>query len=352
MSERGADRALALRAAATLALTAWLTAVPWLAQAQEDAALARLAEARAALRAAERARAVAAEDLRPEQARAFATLAALDRIGRAPPLALLTHPGGPAQAARAAMTLAAAAPALAARGAAIRAGIARLNGAREAAAASAARLAVSAQAARAPATAAPPQSGPAPTPRPEAVAGPADPQETADAVRRLLGALAAMDAPLETVGGTPPPEPWRAPVAGPARPGPGTGATVLAAPHAGVRAPMVASVRYAGPDGGPGPALTVVLEPAAGVLVALRGLGAISVAAGDTVAAGALLGAMAGPPPDADPSADPAADEFLIDASASNGTIQPEALYIEVTRAGAATDPADWFRFTDERTTR
>jgi septal ring factor EnvC (AmiA/AmiB activator) len=108
---------------------------------------------------------------------------------------------------------------------------------------------------------------------------------------------------------------------------------VAAPAYALVRAPMLATLRHVGRLRGRG--LTAVLEPRAGELIVLSGLGSVDRAPGEALAAGEPLGAMGGPPP--------AADEFLIDASAMTGTIPQETLYIEVRRAGAPVDPATWF---------
>jgi len=85
----------------------------------------------------------------------------------------------------------------------------------------------------------------------------------------------------------------------------------------------------------PGRGLTVVLEPRDGVLIAFAGLGQVTRAPGEVLAAGEPLGAMGGPPP--------AADEFLIDATSPTGTIPQERLYIELREGGAPTNPARLF---------
>ncbi|PKP63131.1 MAG: hypothetical protein CVT86_06010, partial [Alphaproteobacteria bacterium HGW-Alphaproteobacteria-8] len=140
----------------------------------------------------------------------------------------------------------------------------------------------------------------------------------------------------------PPDTPFPAPVAGrPAAKGAVGAIAALQAPaYSIVRAPMTATVRYAGRAGGDG--LTAVLEPQTGVLIVLRGLATIDRDVGETLVAGEALGAMGGP--------QRAGEEFLIDASAANGTIPAETLYIEVMRGGEPDDPAVWFALTAERT--
>lgn len=117
--------------------------------------------------------------------------------------------------------------------------------------------------------------------------------------------------------------------AGVSRPG-----LVLATrPLALVTAPAPATVRYAGPllDYGN----VIVLEPAAGYLLVLAGLGELYVARDEVVAADAPLGLMGG---GLAGTGDPA-----------NGTVQgggagrTETLYMELREGGAPVDPEPWF---------
>jgi murein hydrolase activator len=149
-------------------------------------------------------------------------------------------------------------------------------------------------------------------------------------------AVSSRQAPL-------PPRPWPLPVAGEVlrgfeapdaagvrRPG----IVVAAPPRALVTAPVAATVRYAGPflDYG----WVVVLEPVPGTLAVLAGLGAVHVATGAPVEAGALLGQMGGRAL--------SAEEFLmLSDTGGGGAGAPETLYIEVRRGDGPVDPSAWF---------
>ncbi len=138
---------------------------------------------------------------------------------------------------------------------------------------------------------------------------------------------------------------------------------VLAAPPLSlVTSPVAATISYAGPflDYGN----VIVLEPEAGYLIILAGLGQVYGAAGQIVPAGAPLGLLGGTPA--------AADDFLpevgVGVSAGAGTgpeanagsapqegIQAEAvpgagretLYVEIRKGRTPLDPADWFALND-----
>lgn len=117
--------------------------------------------------------------------------------------------------------------------------------------------------------------------------------------------------------------------AGVARPG-----LVLATrPRALVTAPAAATVRYAGPllDYGN----VIVLEPAAGYLLVLAGLGELYAAKDEVVSSGAALGLMGG--------AAPSGAEFAGESQVAGGAEPPETLYIEIREGGAPVDPAPWF---------
>jgi septal ring factor EnvC (AmiA/AmiB activator) len=114
---------------------------------------------------------------------------------------------------------------------------------------------------------------------------------------------------------------------------PGHGWTIEAPAFAQVTAPWDATLRFAGP-------LTdyrqvVVLEPEAGYLLVLAGLGNVDRSAGEAVLAGEKLGDLGG--------ALPTGDEFLLEDADRAGHITLERLYLEVRRLGEPLDPADWF---------
>jgi septal ring factor EnvC (AmiA/AmiB activator) len=295
----------------------------------------RLADARAALRAVGRARLAARDGLAEGRRDAFDAMTALDRIGRAPPLAFFAHPSGPQGAARAAMVLDAAAPALGARLAGLGRDHATLAGTEADAEAAAGRLRDALGALQSARLALSDRLT-----RPERAA-------LAQAAREALAATdgdrRALDALLASFGGAaaeraaPPTGPVVAPVIGRVLgdfgAGGAQGVEIAAAPYALVRAPVLSVLRHVART--PGRGLTVVLEPQDGVLIAIAGLGAVDRAPGELLSAGEPLGAMGGPPP--------VADEFLIDATAPTGTIPDERLYIELREGGAPVDPARWF---------
>ncbi len=115
---------------------------------------------------------------------------------------------------------------------------------------------------------------------------------------------------------------WELDQSGIARPG----WLVATAPGALVTAPTAATVRYVGPllDFG----AVVVLEPGAGALIILAGLGGTFVQAGEVVQAGAPLGLM---PEPTSPQAD------------VNGVSADQTLYIEMRIGAQPVDPGDWF---------
>ena len=115
---------------------------------------------------------------------------------------------------------------------------------------------------------------------------------------------------------------WELDQSGIARPG----WLVATAPAALVTAPTAATVRYVGPllDFG----AVVVLEPGAGALIILAGLGGTFVQAGEVVQAGAPLGLM---PEPTSPQAD------------VNGVSADQTLYIEMRIGAQPVDPGDWF---------
>jgi murein hydrolase activator len=117
--------------------------------------------------------------------------------------------------------------------------------------------------------------------------------------------------------------------AGVARPG----LLIATAPGALVTTPWPGTVRYAGPllDYGN----VIVLEPEAGVLMILAGLGELYAATGSVVRSGDPLGLTTGQP---EPT-----QGNLIAASGDVGRRREETLYMEIRTNGVPQDPAPWF---------
>jgi septal ring factor EnvC (AmiA/AmiB activator) len=111
------------------------------------------------------------------------------------------------------------------------------------------------------------------------------------------------------------------------------GLILAARPFALVAAPAAGTVRYAGPllDYGN----VIVLEPEAGYLLVLAGLGELYAEEGEVIPAGVPLALMGG--------AEPEAAEFLGGGQDGGGAELTETLYIEVRENGAPVDPALWF---------
>ena len=288
---------------------------------------------------------LAFEAKRGEVERLTGVLAGLERSPE--PVALL-HPGGPLEAARAGMLLAEMVPALQAEADALKAELEELSLLRslqEGAAVTLAEGLSGVQQARLRLSQAIAEREPLP-------------RRTADDPEALAAILASADtlesfaAGLTAVplaGPDPDAPPFRdsrgrlplpveatvlrgfevADAAGVARPG-----LVLATrPQALVTAPAAATVRYAGPllDYGN----VIVLEPAAGYLLVLAGLGQTFAAENEVVPAGAALGLMGG--------ASPSGSEFAGDAQQAGGAERPETLYMELREGGTPVDPAVWF---------
>lgn len=112
------------------------------------------------------------------------------------------------------------------------------------------------------------------------------------------------------------------------------GILIATRPAALVTAPWPATIRYRGPllDYGN----VMILEPAAGYLLILAGLGTVYGETGDVVDAGAPLGLMTG-----DDTAADAAEE-------GSGAGRTETLYMELRQGKTTLDPAPWFRETAE----
>jgi len=109
-------------------------------------------------------------------------------------------------------------------------------------------------------------------------------------------------------------------------------------PLAIVTAPWSATLRYRGPllDYGN----VMILEPEAGILMVLAGLGTAFGEVGQVLAPKTALGLMGGTSPDA--------DRFFVDAVTGAGFDQTETLYIELRLGGTPVDPAGWFAETEE----
>ncbi len=111
------------------------------------------------------------------------------------------------------------------------------------------------------------------------------------------------------------------------------GLVLATRPRALVTSPAATTVRYAGPL--PDYGNVIVLEPAAGYLLILAGLGDLYVKAGEVLGQGAPVGLMGGAPPEA--------PEFLGAVRQGGGGDRQETLYIELRERGAPVDPGPWF---------
>jgi murein hydrolase activator len=114
---------------------------------------------------------------------------------------------------------------------------------------------------------------------------------------------------------------------------------ILSAPSVSlVTAPFAATIRYLGPllDYGN----VIILEPEAGYLIVLAGLGEVYGEVGQILSAGDPVGLLRG--------SDPAARDFLVEASQGNGEIRQETLYIEIRQDRNPVDPGAWFALADK----
>lgn len=307
-----------------------------------EAGLAALREG--VRRAAIRERSIAAE-LAAEEERLGALLGVLLSVEAAPRPLLLGYPGGPEGAARAAMMLSDLAPTLRAEADGLRARLQELAALTEVQR-SAENVLVEAlqeaQAARVQLSRA--ISDRTELPRrfaadPAAMARMVASARTLDAFAASLPDLPPLDTegdfaaargrlPLPVAGrllrrfGEPD-------AAGLARPG----LLIAARPRSLVTAPWNATVRYAGPLRDYGNVM--ILEPAAGYLLVLAGLGEVYPVTGEIVTAGAPLGLMGG--------RDAGGSEFVIDAGAGNLQDRSETLYVELRQDQDPVDPAPWF---------
>ncbi len=111
------------------------------------------------------------------------------------------------------------------------------------------------------------------------------------------------------------------------------GLTMATPPRAVVTAPFPSTVRYAGPllDLG----LVVILEPEAGYLLILAGLGEIISTRGEVLDHNAPIGLMG--------EKSPQSDWNLKNSGEDSGQDLAETLYIELRKSGETLDPTDWF---------
>jgi septal ring factor EnvC (AmiA/AmiB activator) len=271
-------------------------------------------------------------------------LGTLQTMSRSPEATVLLHPAGALGTARASMLMAEAAPAMAAEADRIRAELEELQVLvllRETSIETLEEGLAAAQAARTALGQAAADRAGAPDPTEEAIVlallNGADTLDAfassltsaeagevgADAFSAAKGRLPLpVDGVLLTGYGT-------ADAAGVARPG----LLLAAAPRALVTAPFPGTVRYAGPllDYGN----VIILEPEAGYLLVLAGLGDLYATTGTVVRQDDPLGLMSGQ--------DETAQGNLIATADAGSRPRPETLYIELRANGATEDPAPWF---------
>jgi len=116
------------------------------------------------------------------------------------------------------------------------------------------------------------------------------------------------------------------------------GIVIATRPAALVTAPWPATIRYRGPllDYGN----VMILEPKAGYLLVLAGMGTVFGNTGDVLTAGAPVGLMGG-----EENAKAALSAGTQDGG---GADRPETLYIELRQGGKPVDPGPWFIDTKE----
>ncbi|MDF2141934.1 peptidoglycan DD-metalloendopeptidase family protein [Paenirhodobacter sp. CAU 1674] len=115
------------------------------------------------------------------------------------------------------------------------------------------------------------------------------------------------------------------------------GLVIATAPAALVTAPWPATIRYRGPllDYGN----VMIVEPAAGYLLVLAGLGTVYGETGDVLARGAPIGLMGG----TEPGAQEFGAGFVQAAQIGGGAGRTETLYMELRQGNTPVDPAQWF---------
>lgn len=301
-----------------------------------------------ALRRALRALAVEEDAIRRridgEEERLGEVLTALQSLSATPRSALLVYPGGPLDAARAAMLLSDALPVLEERMARLGARLRRLaeiGTARAEAEAEARGALAQLEALRAEGLQVLGSRH-----RPRSARLDASARAAADGAENL-GALAAA---LEGTGGPrlgfadargrlPLPVSGEVVaefgVAGGGEAGePASGWTIDAPAYAEVRAPWDGTVRFAGPLADYGNVM--VLEPENGYLIVIAGLARVDREVGEVVLAGERLGDLGG--------SLPSSEEFLLEAASDDDLIGRERLYLELRKDGDPVDPAAWFQ--------
>lgn len=113
---------------------------------------------------------------------------------------------------------------------------------------------------------------------------------------------------------------------------------VLSAPPISLAtAPWPATIRYRGAflDYGK----VIILEPEAGFLIVLAGLGQVYGEVGEILSQGDPIGLLGGD--------DTGAAEFLREAAQGGGVTRQETLYIEIRQNGDPVNPEDWFALKD-----
>lgn len=282
--------------------------------------------------------------LEQDRAQLAELLGALQSVSRAPQSALLVFPGGPVDAARAAILMAEITPQLDAKAAAVKARVAEISALRsqqDSARVEARGALASLQDLRV-------RTAQILRSRTKTIDS-AELSEQARAAGRQAKSLNELAAVLQSTLGTRQPTPRFAerqgtlswPVHGIVAQKYGAadagrrrfGLTLSAPAFAHVAAPVDATVRYVGPLIGYGN--VVVLEPEDGWMIVLSGLSKIDRLIGEAVLAGEKLGDLGGPLP--------TSEEFLMAADNGDGQIASETLYIEVRKGSASVDPLIWF---------
>lgn len=274
-------------------------------------------------------------------------LAGMERSGE--PL-LYFHPAGPEATARAGMILTSVTPALQAEADALKAELTELAGLRalqQGAAETLQRGLVAAQEARTALSQAMQDRTGLPKRFLEDPAELTALVENADTLDGFASAIAGLESDVGAPGGDFASERGRLPLpvegrllrragepdaAGIRRPG----LVIATRAQALVTAPFAATIRFRGPllDYGN----VMILEPQAGYLLVLAGLGTVYGATGDILEAGAPVGLMGGRD-----VADARQGGSAAEAQQGGGATRPETLYIEVRQGEQPLDPMDWF---------
>lgn len=310
---------------------------------------------REALRGAGLREAQAKAELAVEEARLQRLTGLMLALGRQTEAGMILHPDGVIESVRAGLVLSDVTQAVAVEAAGMRARLAELSDLRQVQDGALAVLAeglAGAQSARVALSEAVAGRRELPPPYladPEARAGLLTAADTLDAFAAGLAAISpgvadpAIRAFAAARGSLPPPVRGtllrgfeETDAAGVRRPG-----LILAtAPGAPVASPWSATVRYAGAllDYGN----VMILEPQAGYLLVLAGLGDVFAAEGSVVAPGTVLGVMPGGPT--------AREAYFVAVPQAGGANRTETLYMELRDGGAPVDPAPWFTLTGDVT--